>query len=85
MPQRMTISPPQQKEIFMTTKLRTCFSKSLLTLSMVASSVSLAHATDFTVEVENLTRGIYFTPLAVAAHPDGTSIFQVGDTASTEV
>ena len=69
----------------MTTKLRTCFSKSLLALSMVASSVSLAHATDFTVEVENLTRGVYFTPLAVAAHPDGTSIFQAGDAASTEV
>ena len=54
--------------------------------AILASTFSMtAAAADFSVEIENLTRGIYFTPLLVAAHPDGTSLFSAGDAASSEV
>lgn len=44
-----------------------------------------ASATDFSVEVTNLTRGIYFTPLLVAAHPAENSLFTSGEAASTSL
>ena len=45
------------------------------------TTVSLSHAVDFDVQVENLTRGLYFTPLLMTAHPAGTSIFTLGQPA----
>lgn len=60
--------------------------RSKLITAMLASTVSYtASATDFNVEIENLTRGIYFTPLLVAAHPEGSALFTAGEAASTEL
>jgi len=64
------------------------FGKQLKTLTFAASAAVLSpvtQAADFSVEIENLTRGTYFTPLVVAAHPENTSLFELGDAASSEV
>ena len=54
--------------------------------AVMASMFSLpAAAVDFNVKVENLTRGILFTPLLVVAHPDTKSYFTLGSAASTEL
>lgn len=51
-------------------------------LALLALSSSVA-AVDFDVEIENLTRGTFFTPLLVAAHPDNTTpVFTSGTQAS---
>jgi len=42
-------------------------------------------AADYEVSVVNLTRGIHFTPLLVAAHPGNVSLFTAGEAASTEL
>jgi len=60
------------------TKLSAC-------LTAFALVSPITQAADLTIEIENLTRGIYFTPLVVAAHPDGTRLFEVGGTASSEL
>jgi hypothetical protein len=44
-----------------------------------------ASATDLNVRIVNLTNEIYYTPFLVAAHPAGTSIFQVGQPASANL
>ena len=44
-----------------------------------------ASAAQFSVDVTNLTHGNWFTPLLVAAHPDGTSLFTAGQPASAEL
>ena len=55
-------------------------------LAAVATTSSLsAQATDFSVNVINLTRGIYFTPLLIAAHPAENRLFASGSAASTEL
>ncbi len=51
-------------------------------LALIASS---AQAAEVTVTIENLTRGIYFTPLVVAAHTEGTTLFNAGSVASSEL
>ena len=56
---------------------------SAATLLALASQQSLA--ADITVEVQNLTHGLYFTPIAAAAHTADVSLFKVGETASTEL
>lgn len=59
-----------------------------LTLVAAASLLSfsnLSHAADLDIEIQNLTQGIYFTPLLVAAHTPDASLFEVGETASTEL
>jgi hypothetical protein len=55
----------------------------LVTASLLTSQV--ASATDFNVEITNLTNGITFTPFLVAAHPAGTSLFTVGQPASASL
>lgn len=42
-------------------------------------------AAEFTVTVENLTHGIYFTPLLVAAHDNSARLFQSGTPASSSL
>ena len=42
-----------------------------------------AAAVEFSVRITNLTNGITYTPFLVAAHPSDTSLFKVGETAST--
>lgn len=60
---------------------------SLLALGAVASLAfsQSALATDFEISVVNLTRGIHFTPLLVAAHPQTVSLFTSGQAASAEL
>ncbi|MEM7366479.1 MAG: spondin domain-containing protein, partial [Pseudomonadota bacterium] len=59
--------------------------------SMMASVFTLlswagaSHAADFTVQVTNLTSGNHFTPLLVAAHPSGSSLFTTGQPASASL
>ena len=53
---------------------------------LLACSASVpALAADFDVTVENLTRGVYFTPLVVAAHAEDTSLFMAGQAASANL
>lgn len=50
--------------------------------ALLLSAALPASATDFTVSVTNLTRGMYFTPLLVAAHPAADRLFTSGTAAS---
>lgn len=62
--------------------------KTLLKAVMVGASLaamSTASATDFNVKITNLTNGAWFTPFLVAAHPDGTSLFEAGQPASANL
>jgi len=55
----------------------------LVTTSLLTGTI--AAATDFNVEITNLTNGITFTPFLVAAHPAGTDLFAVGQPASASL
>ncbi len=57
----------------------------ILTLATVLAASPAVYAAQFDVTVENLTRGVYFTPLLVAAHSEDVSIFELGQSASTEL
>jgi len=52
----------------------------LISSGLIVSTPGLAR--DVNVELTNLTNGVYFTPLLVAAHGADTHLFQVGTTAS---
>lgn len=62
-------------------KIRTALLGSIVGTIACATSLN-TQATDFTVEVTNLTRGIYFTPLLVAAHAPDDALFTSGVAAS---
>ena len=49
------------------------------------AAMQTANAVDFNVQITNLSNGIYYTPFLVAAHPDGTSLFTVGQPASANL
>jgi len=51
----------------------------------MALASSVASAAKFTVEVQNLTQGIHFTPLLVAAHDSETRLFEAGTAASSSL
>ena len=55
----------------------------LVSASLLTGPV--ATATDFNVEIINLTNGIWFTPFVIAAHPEGTNLFTVGQPASASL
>ncbi|MBX2880831.1 MAG: spondin domain-containing protein [Granulosicoccus sp.] len=59
----------------------------LLLLSGVAllTAQPQAWATDYEITVTNLTRGIHFTPVLLAAHADSAQIFSAGTAASPEL
>ncbi|MGB0845929.1 MAG: spondin domain-containing protein [Thiolinea sp.] len=58
--------------------------KHLLASSLMLTLTSPALlAAEFTVSVQNLTHGIHFTPLLVAAHDHATQLFNPGTTASS--
>ena len=62
--------------------------KNFLRSALLCASLSVvpaAHATDFNVQIVNLTNGIYYTPFLVVAHPEGTSLFTTGQPASPEI
>ena len=42
-------------------------------------------AANVTVEIQNLTHGLYFTPIAGVIHSADASLFEVGETASSEL
>lgn len=55
----------------------------LLSLPLLASQS--ASAAELTVEITNLTHGIYFTPILMSAHGTNVDAFEVGETASVEL
>ncbi|MFK7829925.1 MAG: spondin domain-containing protein [Congregibacter sp.] len=60
--------------------------KTLTSLALFAAAVAApVGATDFDVEIINLTRGSYFTPFLVAAHADSARLFTSGETASNSL
>jgi hypothetical protein len=52
-------------------------------LSLMASSQTMAASVE--VNITNLTQGIYFTPLLVAAHSSDSHLYQVGSKASSQL
>lgn len=63
-------------------KLKNTAIASLLGLAAATSPVQ---AEQFTVTIENLTHGIYFTPFLVAAHDSSTALFTSGTSASASL
>lgn len=57
----------------------------LLSAGLLAVASQQTLAADLTIEVQNLTQGMYFTPVAVVAHIPTASLFEVGEAASTEI
>tara|TARA_B110000967_G_C18861205_1_gene550056 strand:+ start:1173 stop:1826 length:654 start_codon:yes stop_codon:yes gene_type:complete len=45
----------------------------------------MAAAVDFDITIDNITRGLYFTPIAVVAHAADVNLFASGVSASTEL
>ena len=56
-----------------------------LALTATAFAAPATSAADFDVEIINLTRGSYFTPLLVAAHADSARLFTPGEPASANL
>ena len=59
--------------------------KVFLCAALAAASLfssTFANASQFNVRIVNLTNGIWYTPFLVVAHPDGTSLFTIGQPAS---
>jgi hypothetical protein len=54
-------------------------------LAASIAAIPAANATQFEVEITNLSNAIYFTPFLVAAHPDGNKLFMVGQPASASL
>ncbi|GAB5412625.1 MAG: spondin domain-containing protein [Congregibacter sp.] len=59
--------------------------KRLATGALLCGSIAPVSATDFTVDIVNLTRGSYFTPFLVAAHADSARLFMSGEPASASL
>jgi len=59
--------------------------KSVLSALALAAVASGAQAQTASVEVTNLTQGIYFTPLLVSAHVGEFHLFETGSAASPEL
>jgi len=58
--------------------------KAAIVAAMVLGGTA-ASAADINVRVINLTNGIWLTPFLVVAHPDGSSLFTVGQPASASL
>ena len=56
----------------------------ILTLTLAAAPL-IVQAAEFDVEIHNPTRGLYYTPLLVTAHPPNMKLFDAGEAASSEV
>lgn len=57
----------------------------LLTAAVLTGLSPLVTAAELDVEIQNLTQGIYFTPILAVAHTPDASLFQVGESASPEL
>ena len=60
------------------------FLKSAIVAAFVFGGAT-ANAADINVRVINLTNGIWFTPFLIAAHPEGSGLFAVGQPASANL
>ncbi|MFC3032265.1 spondin domain-containing protein [Pseudoalteromonas fenneropenaei] len=60
----------------MKTKLHSCY----LAVGLVVSMSS--HAAELEITLTNLTHGVYFTPLIIAAHNQDAHLYQLGEPAS---
>ncbi|WP_062260112.1 spondin domain-containing protein [Endozoicomonas arenosclerae] len=58
---------------------------SLVTAGALSLGSTSAFSAEYDITVVNLTRGIHFTPLLVAAHNESTSLFSAGSTASSNL
>lgn len=58
--------------------------KAVLAVSTIVSTSAFA-ATEYKVEIENVTTGAYFTPFLVAAHSSDLSVFETGQAASASL
>ena len=58
---------------------------SLLSVSAIAFASSSAMAQDLSIEVTNLTQGLYFTPIITSAHTSENHIFMSGSAATAEL
>ncbi|MFE8070439.1 spondin domain-containing protein [Marinobacteraceae bacterium S3BR75-40.1] len=56
--------------------------RSILAVALAAAPM-LAPAAEFDVTIENPTRGIYYTPLLIAAHSSDQTLFTTGEAASS--
>ncbi|PAJ73751.1 hypothetical protein CJF42_13970 [Pseudoalteromonas sp. NBT06-2] len=54
-------------------------------LSLITLGVQSAHAATLDIKITNLTQGIYYTPILIAAHSDDAHLFESGMTASIEL
>lgn len=59
--------------------------KSLVAASVLAATAQTAFAADLTIDVQNLTQGMFFTPILAVAHTPDASLFEVGESASAEL
>jgi hypothetical protein len=57
----------------------------LVSTSAIAMSASSTQAAELEITVTNATKGIYFTPLIVAAHSGDLYMFRTGEAASSEL
>lgn len=67
------------------TLVRSNLMKSTLIGSLMLGASVSANAADISVDVTNLTRGIYFTPLLVSAHAPANMLFTPGEAASANL
>lgn len=54
-------------------------------LAAAGFAANPAHAAELEISIQNLTRGVYFTPLLVTTHPEGTALFSAGQPASMQI
>jgi hypothetical protein len=57
----------------------------LYAATLLALTSQQSFAADITVEIQNLSHGLYFTPIAAIAHTPDSDFFEVGETATTEL
>jgi len=57
----------------------------VVSLATALSLAQTAQARDLTIEITNLTQGIYFTPRLAVAHTADIDLFQAGEPASEEL
>jgi hypothetical protein len=60
-------------------------SKKILAAGLMSVFAASSNAADLNISITNLTQGIHFTPIIVAAHNADTSVFTVATTASSEL
>ncbi|XPF95615.1 spondin domain-containing protein [Colwellia sp. RE-S-Sl-9] len=60
------------------------FNKTIAALMLATSSVAV-NAQQLEVTVTNLTQGMHYTPLIIAAHTADASLYKLGETASPEL